>query len=235
MDPIKITNVGPIKAAELPVPEEGGIVVLRGPNGAGKYHALRALEALLDGNSEKPPTRDGAGAGMVEGFGAMLVLGKRRSQDGTVSVEGLVGHDPSKLVDPGIKDIAAADKGRIAALCRLAKVEADVDLFRALANGVELPSRVGSEADLPGMAGAAKREFEKLARDAEKKAEARLTEAATLRATAGEKPNSIGWRWEIVTSKPASWSSTPSWPAVIRAPTIRIRPVAPPSRSRASS
>ena len=36
MSVIEIKNIGPISTASIPIPEGGGVVVLRGKNGSGK-------------------------------------------------------------------------------------------------------------------------------------------------------------------------------------------------------
>ncbi|MBK8184776.1 MAG: hypothetical protein IPK63_18615 [Candidatus Competibacteraceae bacterium] len=72
---INITNIGPIAAAAIPVPEDGGVVVLRGRNGSGKSIALDAVNAAVSGRG-KPPLKDLAGKGEVQACGATMTVGR---------------------------------------------------------------------------------------------------------------------------------------------------------------
>ena len=58
MKTIEITDIGPVKHASIPIPEEGGIVVLRARNGRGKTKALEAIESAMTGRG-KVDVRDG--------------------------------------------------------------------------------------------------------------------------------------------------------------------------------
>ena len=49
MKSIKIENAGPIGSLDVPIPEGGGVVVFRGPNGGGKSIGLRAIRTLVEG------------------------------------------------------------------------------------------------------------------------------------------------------------------------------------------
>ena len=40
---VKIKNIGPISTLSMPVPEGGGVVVLKGRNGSGKGTALDGI------------------------------------------------------------------------------------------------------------------------------------------------------------------------------------------------
>lgn len=44
---ITLSNVGPIAKLDIPLPDNGGIVVLRGGQGEGKSTALRAVSRVL--------------------------------------------------------------------------------------------------------------------------------------------------------------------------------------------
>jgi len=52
MPTVEIQNVGPIEHLTLPVPEGGGIVVLRGRNGTGKTLSLDAIDRLTSGRGD---------------------------------------------------------------------------------------------------------------------------------------------------------------------------------------
>lgn len=121
---ITIDHVGPIEHLEIPVPEGGGVVVLRGQCGQGKSHAIQSVAALRDNNARNSlrPT-DGWPSGSVEGLGVTVRLGRRNTARGELVCESLdSGVDPSVLVDPGIKDPVKADSKRLATLVQLAAI-----------------------------------------------------------------------------------------------------------------
>lgn len=125
---IMIENVGPIERLTIPLPESG-VVVLRGRNGIGKSHALAAVDSLVSGRG-RPPCRDGAAKGTVEGFGAKLSIGRSTRRTGEAEVLSLEGRlDISQLVQPPIKDEEAADRTRIKALIQLSGRPADAAAF----------------------------------------------------------------------------------------------------------
>jgi len=174
MRELELRDVGPFERLTIPVPEDGGLVVLRGPNGAGKSHALGAVQALMgDG---RPVTRDGSMGASVEGLGARLIVARRASRSGELQVEHLEGEDPSLLVDPGLKSAEAADAERIRALCRLARAQIDpVEAFAPLVGGEAALRELCREStleqrDVPTLAAAVKRDLEASARKAEQEA-----------------------------------------------------------------
>jgi energy-coupling factor transporter ATP-binding protein EcfA2 len=183
-DEVTIENIGAIEQLRIPIPAEGGVVVLRGQNGTGKTTALRAAECLLTGKPAPGPS-DGATRGVVEGFGVTMKVGKMTRRAGELTVSGLDGKfDVSRLVDPGIKDPVAADAARIKALIGLTGVEADRQTFVELAGGeAALEAAVSVEdlqtTDLVEMVARCKRGFERLARDQEKLSEHARAEAET--------------------------------------------------------
>ncbi len=134
MTEIQIENVGPISRLDIPLPAEGGVVVLRGKQGTGKSTALRATEGLMGGKPERLTRRDRTvGVGTVHGFGAKLVLGRKTNRSGVVEIEQLEGPGyVSDLVDPGLKEGPAADARRIRALAAITNVDLKPDHFRAL-------------------------------------------------------------------------------------------------------
>jgi len=122
---ITIDHVGPIEHLEIPIPEGGGVVVLRGECGQGKSHAIKSVAALRDNGArnELRPT-DGWSSGSVEGLGVTVRLGRRNTARGELVCESLdSGVDPSVLVDPGIKDPVKADSRRLATLVQLAAIQ----------------------------------------------------------------------------------------------------------------
>ncbi|WP_347245691.1 hypothetical protein, partial [Thermogutta sp.] len=131
MREVLIENVGPIEKLAIPLPE-AGVVVLRGRNGVGKSHALAAVDSLVSGRG-KPPCRDGAVRGAVEGFGAKLTIGRSTRRLGEAEVLTLEGRlDISQLVQPPIKDEEAADRQRIKALIQLSGQSADLNAFESI-------------------------------------------------------------------------------------------------------
>jgi energy-coupling factor transporter ATP-binding protein EcfA2 len=172
---IELENIGPIDRLSIPLPE-AGVVVLHGRNGTGKTHALAAVDSLVSGRG-KPPCRDGALRGQVEGFGARLTIGRSTKRVGEAEVVSLEGRlDISQLVAPPIKDEEAADRHRIKALIQLSGAKPDAAAFESiLPEGMRLAHLV-----LPGeiqqddpvtLAAKAKRSLEQLAREHEKKAQ----------------------------------------------------------------
>lgn len=184
-EPIQIQNVGPIDSIAIPVPEGGGVVVLRGRNGAGKTLALAAAHKLV-GRKAAVPIRDGRSSAKVEGLGVTVKLARGTSRRGELEVETLDGEDPSVLVDPRVKDPGAADRKRIEALCRLAGLEPDLGLFRTLIGNVEdhVSDKTKAAEDLPEMASRLKSDMEARAREAESEAERLRGKAEALRAGA---------------------------------------------------
>lgn len=191
MRAIELANIGPIERLSIPLPE-AGVVVLRGRNGVGKSHALAAVDSLVSGRG-KPPCRDGAAKGVVEGFGAKLTIGRSTRRIGEAEVLTLEGRlDISQLVQPTIKDEEAADRTRIKALIQLSGRPADLTAFSAiLPQGVELGELVppSEQSDDPViLAGKVKRALEAEARRWEKVAEEAKAELSVIQQDIGEVP-----------------------------------------------
>lgn len=191
METITIENVGPIVSLKVPVPDDGGIVVLRGLNDIGKTESLKALGALA-----RPGTpltvRDGALRGEVNGFGVKLTVGRSTRRTGELEVTAIESkYDVSELIDPGLKSADAADAKRIKALCALVGAEPNIALFRGLlSDGTVFDREVSTEAaksdDVVLMAERVKRDLEKSARKAEDQAAKHEGEAtAHMGATEG--------------------------------------------------
>lgn len=169
---LKIKNIGPIETLTLPVPSEGGVVILKGRNGAGKTKALEATQALISGSGSLS-VRDRQLAGAVEGFGAKITVGRSTRRTGELECLSLEGKlDIAALVDPGMKDPAAADARRIKALIVLSGAKADKSAFVDIIGNEEdfeaIVSKSATETDDPvDMAAKVKRDIEKAARKAE--------------------------------------------------------------------
>ena len=173
---IEIENIGPVERLVIPVPEDGGLVVLSGRNGAGKSNSLEAVESLASGKG-KLSVRDGALSGRITGLGAVITVGRSTRRLGELEVETLEGKlSIAELVDPGLKSDDAADGKRIKALVSLTGTEPDISEFYKLVGSKErfqdLVSPTASEsADWVTMADRIKRDIEKAARKEEDAAE----------------------------------------------------------------
>lgn len=189
MKTLELENIGAVKSLSLPIPEEGGLVVLKGTQGCGKSTTLKAVDSLLrgEGTLEK---RDGSLEGSVDGFGVTITVKKSTRRTGELEVESLDGKlSIAELVDPGITDPDAADAKRIKALVQLAGVEADPSLFYDLVGGqAEFLRIVGEtkETDLLKLAGLVKRKMEAAAREVESSADKAAGSARTYRESAAK-------------------------------------------------
>lgn len=116
-------NVGPVEHLVIPVPAEGGVVVLRGPNDIGKSTMLRAATALLGSKKDQTNLRptDGCDAGKISYGECTITVGRANRRKGSVDVLSIAGDvDLSTIVDPGIIDVVAADKRRLQAIFSIA-------------------------------------------------------------------------------------------------------------------
>jgi len=188
---IRLENIGPIRELTIPLPEEGGVVVLGGRNGAGKSHALAATQALLRGDG-RVPCRDGAPRGTVDGLGAQISVSRRTRRKGELTVDHIEGRlSVGEIIDPGVNDPAAADAKRIRAIVQVTGVKADPTRFHGLLGGVErFTSIVSDDAlatdDLVEMALRVKRAIEARARTESKEAERLDGLAEGLEVAAGD-------------------------------------------------
>lgn len=186
MSQITIEGIGPIlKPLTIPLPEGGGVVVLRGRNGLGKDEGILAARSLIDGEGSLE-THDRAIAGTVEGFDCKIVVGKRTRHIGELTVARLEGGDPSNFVSPKGKEAGTRDSDRIAELCNLARVKVDWKPFEMLVGGrpqLEALARPGTLllATLPEIASALKRDIEVHARAVEAQEENERGRATGLR------------------------------------------------------
>ena len=184
---IELRDVGPVEKLTIPVPEGGGLVILRGRNGEGKSHSLQAVQALIGGKG-RPTSRRGSLGAQVSGLGARLTVGRRTSHSGEVTVEHLEGEDPSLLVEPGLKDPAAADTQRLRALCRLSGATAELDDFANLVGSVDRlrelcrPASLEVRGDVPAIVAAIKSDLEGAARAEEAASKNAFAKADGVRA-----------------------------------------------------
>lgn len=175
---IEIMDVGPITEHTLVI--EPGVTVITGQNEVGKSTAILATAALAGRKEAELTVRDGAKNGMVQGLGTTLLIGKRTTRAGELEVDSVEDRiDLSALVDPGLKQPAAATKKRIKALISLTGTKLDIADF-----GVILPDGMQEELiladadeDPVDMAGKIKRRMEGRARQEEEKARDEETKA----------------------------------------------------------
>jgi hypothetical protein len=186
---IELKDVGPVASLSIPIPEGGGVVVLRGRNGFGKTRSLEAVASLV-GGSAKISSRDGSPGAIVTGLNARITVGRKLSRSGELDVEALDGEDPSLLVDPNRKDPESADAERVRALLRLARAQVGADAFAPLVGGIDklrALCRPGSledrDGDVPAMAAAIKRDLEGEARKRELGSDALFSKAEGMKAT----------------------------------------------------
>lgn len=182
---IEVENIGPVRHSSLRIPEAGGVVIYRGRNGSGKSKLLEAVGTALSGHGKIEVT-DGQLSGRLEAFGVLLRVGRSVRRSGEMEVETLEGRlSAADLVDPGIKDGAAADARRIKALVSLAGAQPDPELFvpllgtRANYDAV-VAKRADDSADLLQMADRVKRAIEETARKEESLAEQGYERAKSL-------------------------------------------------------
>lgn len=181
-DGIDIESIGPVDQIHIPIPEGGGVVVLKGPNGAGKTKTLEATEALVSGNARLLSASDGAEAGLIDGFGAVLRVGRTTRKAGELEVVSIVGKfSVADLVDPGFKDPDTCDAARVKALIQLAGKTAEESDFKELfESDDQFKEIVGDElqdlSSMVEMAGKVKRQCESAARKLESQAGKKETE-----------------------------------------------------------
>ena len=176
MSTVEIVNDGAIEKLTIPVPDGGGIVVMKGRNGSGKTTALNAVESLVSGKGSLP-LRDGTKKGSVEGFGVTMTIGRSTRRKGEAEVLSLDGKfSVIDLVEPGIKSAEAADAKRIKALIGISAVEASDSALYEAAGGKDAYLQLASpttvaECDIVSKVERFKRDLEKAARVHEDEAE----------------------------------------------------------------
>ena len=169
---ITLKDIGRPKNLRIPLPEDGGIVVLTGRNGAGKSTTLEAIQDAVTGRKDKKSKpRDGVTSGRLNGCGITMTVSRKITRTGELTVETLDGGRLSiaDLVSPPFKGEVEADGRRIKALVQLAGVVADFSLFKNLhrfADQIVSVEAQGAD-DILVMADKTKRDFEQEARNAE--------------------------------------------------------------------
>lgn len=185
MNDITIQNIGPIEQVKIPIPEHGGVIVLKGRNGSGKTHALEAVESVLSGDG-KLSVRDGEAVGLVNGLGCVITVGRQTKRAGELEVEEVQSRfNISKLIDPRINEELAADAARMKALLRLLDVDSDPKHFYALVGSKDefekvVPIDRLDTSDIVNMAGQVKRFIEAEARKDESIADETAAKIKTI-------------------------------------------------------
>jgi len=136
---ITIKNIGPIEELSIPLPEKGGVVVLRGAQGCGKSTALQAVQAASGGSTAGLSLRDHAPKGSVEIGGAVLRVGaKRTTRSGELEVASIEGrYDIGRIIDPGIQDPERADAARLKQILSLTGSSPAHEQYRAMLDAVD--------------------------------------------------------------------------------------------------
>ena len=131
---IEIENIGPIRELRMALPERGGVVVLQGRNGLGKSTAIEAVGAAIRGEGALD-VRRGSARGTVDACGVAIRVSRNTRRSGELEVDTLEGKlSVAELVDPGVKEEAAADRVRVRALLHVIQYDASDcgPKFRAL-------------------------------------------------------------------------------------------------------
>lgn len=169
---VTLSNVGPITYLELPVPKDGGMVILKGRNGAGKTTALNAMNQAVTG-SGRLNVRDGTDEAQVDCLGVHIRARKNTKYAGCLEVDSLAGKfSIADIIDPGFSDPVANDKRAVLGILQVVGAKADPSLFYDLVGGEENFRRFVTkdtlrETDLVSMGSKTKRNFADAARDLE--------------------------------------------------------------------
>ncbi|TXH55790.1 MAG: hypothetical protein E6Q97_08075 [Desulfurellales bacterium] len=131
MKSIEITDVQAIEHCSIPIPDDGGVIVLRGSQGCGKSTALQAVQVLGGKKVDTLAIRDGAKRGTIEFDGVKVVITKSRTaKSGELAFEMIESRfDIGKIVDPQILDPDRADAARIKQLLALTGAKPDPDAY----------------------------------------------------------------------------------------------------------
>lgn len=172
MSEATIKNIGPVEHLSIPLPAGGGVTVLLGSNDIGKSETLRAIKRAA-GADERLTKRDGTLRGEVDLLGVRLSVAASARETGEAEFSSLEGRlDVSDLVDPQLKDPAAADRRRIQALLTIRGVKADPAMFYDLVGGKDafealVKADTLRATDLVDMAAKVRRDFHEAARAAQ--------------------------------------------------------------------
>lgn len=125
---IKVENLGPVHSVTIPIPEGGGVVVLRGRNGAGKSETLEAVTKMLGREAAPPTPLDGHERGKIEGVGVTMTVGRTTRRTGELEVLSLDSRlSIADIVDPGIDNPESADEKRMKAILSILQVKPEAE------------------------------------------------------------------------------------------------------------
>lgn len=130
---IEVKDVGPVETVSIPIPEGGGVVVLRGTHGSGKSTTLKAVNKMLGGKQSLSVRDDAKRGQVVMGEAKLTVSAKRAQKSGELQVDEIESRfDISDLVDPQIDDPERADVARLKALVRLSGCVGELSDYKEL-------------------------------------------------------------------------------------------------------
>jgi hypothetical protein len=127
---LHIQNVRAIENLHIPIPDEGGVVVLQGYHGTGKSTALLAVDMVAGRGPAKLEKHDGSLRGEVVGLGVTIKMDKTTRREGECPFQQLDGASIARLVNPGIKDLKAADADRTKGLLEITGASITVADFK---------------------------------------------------------------------------------------------------------
>ena len=184
----EIENIGPIRHLKFPMPEGGGMIVIKGRNGEGKSTVLNAIDKVMgkDVKVRKNDSVPGSGHVTTPLGVSLKVTRQMTKRDGDELTVEILNDEFSiaDMVDPREKDPAAADRRGIKALLRTANAAADISLFEQLFISPEECERIISDEtrktdDLIQMSSRVKEDIEREARGLE--SQSKLAESEILR------------------------------------------------------
>lgn len=166
---IEIVNIGPIAQLSFETPQEGGVVVLCGPNGCGKTTALEAIRSVVRGTGAIP-LREGAKNGYIRVGNAQATAAKKPKFSGHWLEEHREdGESIASFVEPGLKSADAADRARLKVLASLVGADPTYEMFEAVfPNNINDLEDVWDQPNILAACNLAKRQLEAKAREYEK-------------------------------------------------------------------
>jgi len=184
MSTLTVENIGPVADLEASLPDGGGITVLVGPNDSGKSIQLQAASIALGGKGTVTK-RDGTLRGQLSLCGVTMNVTGRARTIGDLDVETIEGRfDVSDLIEPGLKDPAAADAKRAKALLQIRGVGPDLERFAELLDGITPDPKWERAGDLVELAAMVRSALHEHARAEERQADGLSGQAAACRQAA---------------------------------------------------
>jgi len=184
---IEIDHARGVELLRLPIPKDGGIVLVRGRCGSGKTTVIDCVKSLSDPEARKrlEPT-DHAPHGTIRAPGMTVRIGRSRTSVGELEMDILdASNDPLIFVDPGIKDLAAADRRRLQTLVRLSGVTVPAEKWKEFASdaGIDISPILAKDDDPVVVADKLRRKMHEKALEQERLRDTKEAEAATKEQT----------------------------------------------------